>query len=471
VLRRAEFFRLGSFRWPLINAGAFTIFTVVLFGFVYWQTATYLTMRIDGALDTELRVIASESLEQRRGSIDDRIRQDPRRVKLAGLFRADGGRIVGNLERLPPGIELDAPAREAVVMRVDERGRERQTARLVAHRMADGDVLVLGRNVDERAEIAEIVARALAIGIVPTLGLVILFGVALSRRAERRTAQLTRMAGRIVAGDLRERLPLHQVDDEFDRLARVINGMLDQIERLIHEISGVGDDIAHELRTPLTRVRATLERGRANAPTLEALQAVVDRAVGGLDQSLAIITALLRIAEIEHSRRLEGFGSVDLSGLVGEVTDLYEPIAEDREIQLLSAVTAATSVRGDRDLLFEAIANLVDNAIKFTPQGGRVSVTLLRRAGDVVVRIADSGPGIGAAERDAVTRRFYRSDKSRTTPGVGLGLTLVAAIAKLHGFALTIGDGPGGVVELTCPSRPAVGPTTGSSLADASRTA
>jgi signal transduction histidine kinase len=375
---------------------------------------------------------------------------------------------MGNLEHMPAGIELDAPARDGVVMRVDQLGHEGQKARLVAHRMPDGDVLVLGRNVDERARIAEIVARALAIGIVPTLGLAILVGIMLGRRAQRRTAQVTRMAGRIMAGDLRERLPLHQIDDEFDRLARVINGMLDQIERLIHEISGVGDDIAHELRTPLTRMRAILERGRANARTLEELQIVADRAIGGLDQSLSIITALLRIAEIEHSRRLDGFGTVDLASIMREVVDLYEPIAEDREIRLQSTAETAMTVRGDRDLLFEAIANLVDNAIKFTPGGGRVDLSLIRRAGDAVVRIADSGPGIGPAERDAVTRRFYRSDKSRTKPGVGLGLTLVAAIAKLHGFALTIGDGPGCVVELTCPSRPTTG---GSSLAESAGTA
>ncbi|MEJ0070095.1 MAG: hypothetical protein WDO24_16770 [Pseudomonadota bacterium] len=207
---RAEFPRFAAFRWPLIVAGAFTGFTVLLFGLVYWQTAAYFTARVDGLLDNEIRVIVDESFEQRRAAIDERIRQDPRRIKPVGLFGADGRRIAGNLERLPAGIALDAPARDAVVMRVDERGREAQTVRLVAHRMPDGDVLVLGRNVDERAEIAEIVARALAIGIVPTLGLAVLVGIMLSRRAQLRTVQVTRMAGRIVAGDLRERLPLHR---------------------------------------------------------------------------------------------------------------------------------------------------------------------------------------------------------------------------------------------------------------------
>jgi signal transduction histidine kinase len=198
-------------------------------------------------------------------------------------------------------------------------------------------------------------------------------------------------------------------------------------------------------------VRAILERGRENAKTVEELQSVIDRAVGGLDQSLAIITALLRIAEIEHARRLAAFGSVDLAEIIRAVGELYAPIAEDRGIQFSTDAGDSAPVRGDRDLLFEAIANLVENAIKFTPTAGRVAITVTPRAHQYVVRITDTGPGIGEAEREAVTKRFYRSDKSRRTQGVGLGLSLVAAILKLHGFAWTIGGSSGCMVEITCP--------------------
>jgi signal transduction histidine kinase len=435
----------------LLIAGVFAAFTVALFGLVYWQTQDYLTMRVDGLIMAELDVMAEVSDARRLEAIDERLRPDPRRLKLAGLFDPAGRRRAGNIERLPEIIVLDGKPYDAHVVRLDEREREAHVVRIVARQLPDGEILVLGRNVDERAEIAEIVARALAIGIVPTLALAILVGIVLTRRAERRAEQVTRTAGRIVAGDLRERLQLHQVDDEFDRLAGVINSMLDQIERLVHEIAGVGDDIAHELRTPLTRVRATLERGRANARTIEELQTVVDRAMAGLDRSLAIITALLRIAEIEHRRRLDGFGDADLAGILHEVAELYQPIAEDRQIALHATATPAAPLRGDRDLLFEAVANLIDNAVKYTPPGGHIELMLIERAHDCVIRVTDSGPGIAEADRDAVTRRFYRSDKSRRTPGVGLGLTLVAAIAKLHGFALSISAGPGCVIELVCP--------------------
>jgi signal transduction histidine kinase len=223
------------------------------------------------------------------------------------------------------------------------------------------------------------------------------------------------------------------------------------METMIHALSGVGNDIAHDLRTPLTRARLALERGRTNATTLEQLQQVIDKAIAGIDQSLTIITALLRLAEIENSRRSAAFGAVALHDMLREVCDVYEPIAEDKQIKLNVQIAGQFEVRGDRDLLFEAVANLVDNAIKFTPPGGNVEIGLARGDKHTVLRISDTGPGIGQQETEAVLRRFYRSDKIRNTPGVGLGLNLVSAIAKLHGFRLVIHPGPGGRVEIVCP--------------------
>src|SRR6202166_2016920 len=224
-----------------------------------------------------------------------------------------------------------------------------------------------------------------------------------------------------------------------------------QLEEALQEAKVVGDNIAHDLRTPLTRVRIRLERGREHASTLEELRAVSDQAIAGLDQSLTTITALLRITEIEHSRRREGFSEVQLAPLLREVGDLYNPIAENKGVTLRVEAPDGAAVRGDRDLLFEAVANLVDNAVKFTPQGGRVEIALLCQEGETVIRVSDSGPGISETEREAVTQRFYRSDKSRNTKGLGLGLSMVAAIIKLHGFRFSISAGPGCTAEISCP--------------------
>jgi signal transduction histidine kinase len=258
---------------------------------------------------------------------------------------------------------------------------------------------------------------------------------------------------RIIAGDLRERLPHRNGNDPFSRLAVIVNGMLDEMETMINALAGVGNDIAHDLRTPLTRARLSLERGRTHATTPEQFQAVTDKAIGGIDQSLGIVTALLRLTEIENSRRSAGFGLVALHEILREVCDVYEPIAEDKSIELGVDIDRKLDIWGDRDLLFEAVANLVDNAIKFTPAGGKVGLELLRGDKETIVCVTDTGPGISEQEREAVLRRFYRSDKMRNTPGVGLGLNLVAAIIKLHGFRLVIHPGSGGRIEIACPDK------------------
>lgn len=224
-----------------------------------------------------------------------------------------------------------------------------------------------------------------------------------------------------------------------------------QLEEALQEAKVVGDNIAHDLRTPLTRVRIHLERGRERASTLEEFRAVADQAIADLDQSMTTITALLRITEIEQSRRREGFSEIQLAPLIREVGDLYDPIADNKSVTLRVEASDEATVRCDRDLLFEAIANLVDNAVKFTPEGGGVEVALLCREGEAVIRVRDSGPGISERERDVVTRRFYRSDKTRNTKGLGLGLSMVAAIIKLHDFSLRISTGPCCTIEIVCP--------------------
>jgi signal transduction histidine kinase len=367
------------------------------------------------------------------------------------LFGADGRRVAGNLESLPAGLAPDVPA-DVEIVRIDGKARERQTARLVSHPLEGGETLVIGRDIEEIEEIAEIVGRALGLGLLPTVALAVGIGMILSLRALDRLSEVNRRIRRIEAGDLRERLPTRGAGDPFDQLAVGVNRMLGEIEALIHEIADVGDDIAHELRTPLTRVRMRLERGRERAATIEELRTAVDQAVAGLDQSLAVITALLRIAEIEHSRRLERFGPVRLAPLLHEIADFYEPIAEDRRVGIQVTAADEPVVLGDRDLLFEAIANLVDNAVKFTPGGGQVTLALQRREREAVISVRDTGPGIPPGERDLVMKRFYRSDKSRQTEGVGLGLSLVGAVVRLHGFRFEFADGPGCNAQIVCPT-------------------
>jgi signal transduction histidine kinase len=450
-----QIIRSTTFHWTLGVAGVFAIFVIALFGSVYWQTDQYLIARSDRMITSQLEVIAALPHERRLDAIDDHLRQDSRDVHYAGLFGADGHRITGNLEQLPPELQMNDTVQSVSVVRLLPAGRQTHVIRAIARRMPNGDALVIGRDVDETKEISHVVGQALVLGLLPALGLCLLAGAWLSMRAQKRVEEVNQRVQRIVAGDLRERLPHRDVDEPFSKLAAIVNGMLDEMEAMIHALAGVGNDIAHDLRTPLTRARLALERGRTNATTPEQFHATADKAIANIDQSLTIITALLRLAEIENNRRSAAFGMVPLHEMLHEVYDLYEPIAENKNIVLQVEIKQQSNVRGDRDLLFEAVANLLDNAIKFTPEGGRVDIELTRGNSETIVRVTDTGCGISEQEREAVLRRFYRSDKIRSTPGVGLGLSLVAAIVKLHGFRLAIHAGPGGRLAIICPDEQA----------------
>jgi signal transduction histidine kinase len=453
-MQRAEFMHSTTLRRTFLVAGIVAAFIGALLGFVYLKTKADLTIRSDRMIASQIGVFAELSPERRLDAINQHLKQDPSRVQLAGWFDSNGRRVAGNLESLAPDLKTDNAVQSAVVDRADESGRAKQAVRLIARSLPDGDVLVIGRNVDEVEEIARVVGLALALGLVPAVLLCLGVGVALSARIRRRIVEINVRVQRIVAGDLRERLPRQKTDDSFSTLAIIVNGMLDEMETLIRSLAGVGNDIAHDLRTPLTRARLTLERGRTGANTLEQLQMVADKAIEGIDQSLSIISAILRLAEIENSRRSAGFGKVALADLIREVGDMYEPIATDKGIVLIINSPHELCVRGDRDLLIEAVANLVDNAVKFTPAGGQVEIGLFRGNGENIVRVTDTGFGISEQERDAVLGRLCRSDKVKHTSGLGLGLNLVTAIVKVHGFRFTIVPGPGCVVEIACPYAP-----------------
>jgi signal transduction histidine kinase len=449
------FARSTTLWWTWLAAALFAGFVVALLGFVYLKTKHDLTIRSDRMIASQMSAFVDLSPERRLDAIDEHLKQDPWRVRLAALFDPNGRRIAGNLENLPPDLKTDNAVQGALVDRMDESGSERQAVRLIALRLPNGDVLAVGRSVDEVAEIAHVVGEAFALGVVPAVLLCLAVGVVLSARSRQRIVEVNERVQRIVAGNLRERLPHRNTDDPFSRLAMIVNGMLDEMETLIQSLAGVGSDIAHDLRTPLTRARLILERGRSNARTLEQLQLVADRTTEALDQSLSSITAILRLTEIEKSQRSASFGKVALAELIREVADMYEPIAEDKGIALLIHSQHELNVRGDRDLLIEAVANLVDNAIKYTPAGGQVEIGLIHGNRETIVRVRDTGSGISEHERHAVLRRFYRSDKVRHTSGLGLGLNLVAAIVKLHDFRFTIFAGSGCVVEIGCPPIPA----------------
>ncbi|HEY3656290.1 MAG TPA: ATP-binding protein [Steroidobacteraceae bacterium] len=273
----------------------------------------------------------------------------------------------------------------------------------------------------------------------------LLIGLITRRALMSRVDSIRQTISAIIHGDLKHRLPTHLSDDELNTLSRIINGMLDQIELLVHGVRNVSNSIAHDLRTPLAELRSRLEELALIRPSSDETFAEIDGAVADVDRVIRIFDALLRLAEIDAGMRRSGFVAVDVADLASTAVEFYAPAAELKGITLTFHSSGPTTVAGDPVLLAQALSNLIDNALKFAPENGMIGVAVLRRAdGAVQIAVADNGPGITDTEKAKVVERFYRGDASRGTPGVGLGLSLVQAVAKLHGSALELFDGTPG---------------------------
>ncbi|SFL65702.1 sensor histidine kinase [Methylorubrum salsuginis] len=453
-------FRSTRLRWAAGIALWSVLLALATFAFVYWQTASFLREEVAETLRLEVRAAAADPAAAA-GRVDTWIAMDLHARHAAGLFAADGRRLSGNILAMPADLAPDGDAAR-VPARVDlgERTIDDEIW-AAALALPDGRTVVIAHDTDEIDRVRATSLRALGLGLLPTLVVSGLGGWLLASRARRRLAATEAALERVMRGDLGQRLPVGARDDEFDRLAGNVNRMLDEIERLLHEVRSVGDAVAHDLRTPLTRLRARLERTRDGAETVVEFRDAIDQGLVWIDQTLAMVTAVLRIGEIEHGRRFAGFAPVDLAPLVREVAEFFEPVAEDKEIALsVTTEPGIPPVAGDRDLLFEAVSNLVENAVKFTPPGGRIRLRLARSGADGIVSVEDTGPGIPESERERVFRRFYRAEPARHTPGHGLGLGLVAAIAHLHGFRVEAAASPEGGARfaLRCRSRPGAVP-------------
>jgi signal transduction histidine kinase len=292
--------------------------------------------------------------------------------------------------------------------------------------------------------------RALVYGLPLAMALSLIGGLLVARSSQRRLAEVNRTTRQIMAGDLSRRAPLTGSNDEHDELAANINAMLDRIQSLLEGMQHVGDSVAHDLRSPLTRLRNRLETVAAEErPSREDLADCVRQ----VDHVLETFNALLRIARVESGAHRSAFAAVDLARIVRDVGELYQAAADERKIALTCECNAAVEVFGDRELLAQALTNLLDNAVKYTPPGGRVTLTLARTEDTAVIRVSDSGPGVPEADRDRVLQRFTRLDRARSLPGNGLGLALVKAVALQHHGRLTLGDNqPGLVVTLELPA-------------------
>ncbi len=416
-----------------------------LFTLITSEATGMLTIGIDRSLTEQLSLLGARPPDMLPFMITSRMNGGAAVVTQVGLFDADRNPVVGSLTSIPAGLAMDGRAHHVTGAHTGV------DLRAAAKTLADGRMLVVARDTTDIAEIRENLLTAGLRLALPTLALTIACGLFIGLVSEKRLRFINESAQKIIDGDLTKRLPAKSAGDELDRLCLIFNRVLSRLEEGIEALRNAGENIAHDLRTPLTSARARLERCvRISSDNPRAVE-LIDQAVAGVDHSLATITALLRIADLEHVRRISAFAPFPLAEMLRETVEIFTPVAEDRGVSLVCEAAPDVEALGDRGLMVEAIANIVDNALKFTPKGGRVAVVLRQHPHGPVISVSDTGPGIPAAMRARVLQRFAKVDKSRGTDGQGLGLSLVKAICQLHQFTLRIGgDGDGAIVSIEC---------------------
>ncbi len=454
-----------TFRLAVLYVLLLGVSVAILLGFIYWSTAGFMARQIDATIGAEIQGLAEQY--RRRGLtglsvvIAERAARDPAGAGVYLLADKNAKPLVGNLEVWPTAEPDDDGWVDFRLLQpvTDDKGAALQAhaARAKVFRLRGGLRLLVGRDVRELAATRDLIQDALAWGLAITAALALLGGWLMSAGVVRRIETINEVGREIMDGDLSRRVPSDGSGDEFDQLAVNLNRMLARIEALMASVRQVSDNIAHDLRTPLSRLHTKLSQLRDTDLSPESA-ASVDAAINDAEELLSAFNALLRIARVESGSRRAAFARMDLVPLLHDVAELYEPLAADKG-QRLQVVPAAPTreaadaadaadglfVHGDRDLLFQALANLLDNAIKYTPDGGVIMLGARPVDASVEISVTDSGSGIPALLRNKVLQRFYRIDESRSAPGHGLGLSLVQAVAQLHHAELRLDDAAPGL--------------------------
>jgi len=352
--------------------------------------------------------------------------------------------VAGNLGTWPRALHPE-PGWTTLVTLHPEPENTGAALRAASRVLPDGSHLLIGRKIEDLHGLLEKIATALAWGAGLFLILAAAAGISTSRRSVARIEAINATSLKIMRAGLGERIPLRGTDDEWDGVARNLNSMLDRIEELMESVRQVSDNVAHDLRTPLTRMRGRLEKGCNQQLGVSQYQSLLNDTIIELDEILSRFSSILRISQIEMRNQQAGFHDIDLAQIAREVVELFDPSAEEKAVKLQLLANEGVPVFGDRDLLFDALSNLVDNAIKHGGDNNAVVIEVRRAASGPVVTVADHGPGIPADERKNVLKRFYRLEHSRNSPGSGLGLSLVAAVANLHGAQIEMADNAPGL--------------------------
>ena len=438
----------STFKLALIAIGTFGVIVSVIFGYVYLSTSSYVRSRSDHAIMTEYSSLLAAYERNRRDGLIALIQQRIVDKSFADnvylLVEPSLAVLGGNLGAWPSTVTV---ARGWTEFRAPESSDapRRPLLRAMIETFPSGDRLLVGKDISDLDSFTDQIKTAVVSAVALIFVLAGVASILVTRRTVGRIESINATSQAIMLSGLDKRIPLRGTNDEWDRVAENLNLMLDRIETLMGEVKQVSDSVAHDLRTPLTRMRGRLEKAFHGPRIGENDQLLIGDTIADLDAVLRILLSIMRIAQIETQARKEAFRSVNLAEIAGEVVELYDAAAEQDGTRLTVVGDREVLVTGDRDPIFDAIANLVDNAIKHGRAGGQVVVANENIDGQPMISIADDGRGIPPDQYEHVFKRFYRLEHSRYTPGNGLGLSLVAAVARLHGARIEMLDNSPGL--------------------------
>ena len=438
-----------TFKQALIAIGTFGMIASAIFSYVYVSTSSYVRGRTDRAILSEYNGLQDTYQRAGREGLVAAIGQRMTDKSFAGnlyvLADPSLSVLAGNLAELPHAAAAAPGWTEFRAGASLPRAANVPLVRATTGMLANGDRLLVGRDISDIDSFTAQIKTAVILIVALMFVVAAVVSILVTRRTVGRIEQINATSRAIMQSGLDQRIPLRGSNDEWDRVAENLNSMLDRIETLMGEVKQVSDNVAHDLRTPLTRMRGRLEKALHGGRTAEDDQALIGDTISDLDAVLGIFSSITRIAHIETKARQGAFRTVNLVEIAGEVAELYDAAAEQDGTRLTLAGDREVLVTGDRDLLFDAIANLVDNAIKHGRAGGHVVVRGENLDGGAMISVADDGPGIPADQHEHVFKRFYRLEQSRYAPGNGLGLSLVAAVANLHGARIEMLDNAPGL--------------------------
>jgi signal transduction histidine kinase len=439
----------STFRLALIAIGTFGVIVSAIFSYVYFSTSSYVRSRWDRAIMTEYASLRSVYDRSGRdgliGLMQQRLADKSFAENVYVLADPSLAAQAGNLKAWPPTGTAAGGWTEFRAPKPAPTATSPPLLRAMFATLPNGDRLLVGRDISDLDSFTGQIKAAVISSVALIFVLAAVASILVTRRTVGRIESINATSRAIMQSGLDKRIPLRGTHDEWDRVAENLNQMLERIEALMGEIKQVGDNVAHDLRTPLTRMRGRLEKAYHSERDGEADQALIGDTIADLDAVLRIFASIIRIAQIETQARQGAFRTVNMVDIASEVVELYDAAAEQDDTRLSVAGDREVKVTGDRDLIFDAIANLVDNAIKHGRAGGQVVVSCENIDGTPVVSVADDGPGIPAGEYAHVFKRFYRLERSRYAPGNGLGLSLVAAIARLHAARIEMLDNAPGL--------------------------